>query len=140
MHEHKQKRHQLAGWRRFVLRKTLRFRLVVEIYSRPLCASRAFLSLSSFQAGEPGRKGTDMPKAFKLILARLYEILRRQDPPQWGKQYDPAIRATREEAPSTGRSRPAFRKDRSWGAATGARPGALTDDDVCRRRYHLGGT
>ena len=46
-----------------------------------------------------------MPKTFKLTLARLYEILRRQDPPQWGKQYDPAIRATREEAPS--RSRPA---------------------------------
>ena len=46
-----------------------------------------------------------MPKAIKLTLARLKEILRRQDPPQWGKQYDPAIRATREEAPS--RSRPA---------------------------------
>ena len=32
-----------------------------------------------------------MPKAIKLTLARLKEILRRQDPPQWGKPYDPAI-------------------------------------------------
>ena len=35
-----------------------------------------------------------MPKAIKLTLARLKEILRRQDPPQWGKQYDPAIRTS----------------------------------------------
>lgn len=46
-----------------------------------------------------------MAKAIHLTLARLREVLRRQDPPQWGRNYDPAIRATREEAPS--RSRPA---------------------------------
>lgn len=46
-----------------------------------------------------------MAKAINLTLARMQEVLRRQDPPQWGKYYDPAIRAKREEAPS--RSRPA---------------------------------
>ena len=46
-----------------------------------------------------------MAKAISLKLARLRETLRRQDPPSWGSAYDPAIRATREEAPSI--SRPA---------------------------------
>lgn len=38
-------------------------------------------------------------------LSRLREVLRRQDPPKCSPDYDPAIRATREEAPA--RSRPA---------------------------------
>ena len=46
-----------------------------------------------------------MAKAINRTLARLRETLRRQDPPAWGSAYDPAIRATREEAPSI--SRPA---------------------------------
>jgi hypothetical protein len=40
-----------------------------------------------------------------LTEARLAEILRRQDPPTFGPGYEPAIKPTREEAPS--RSRPA---------------------------------
>ena len=40
-----------------------------------------------------------------LTEARLVEILRRQDPPKFGPGYEPAIKPTREEAPS--RSRPA---------------------------------
>lgn len=40
-----------------------------------------------------------------LTEARLTEILRRQDPPAFGPGYEPAIKPTREEAPS--RSRPA---------------------------------
>lgn len=40
-----------------------------------------------------------------LTEARLTEILRRQDPPTFGPGYEPAIKPTREEAPS--RSRPA---------------------------------
>lgn len=46
-----------------------------------------------------------MAKEVNLTLARLYEVLRRQDPPKWGSEYEPAIRATRDEAPSI--SRPA---------------------------------
>lgn len=46
-----------------------------------------------------------MAKAMHLTLARIKELSRRQDPPEWGAGYTPAIRATREEAPS--RSRPA---------------------------------
>lgn len=46
-----------------------------------------------------------MAKAIHMNLVRMRELLRRQDPPQWGREYDPAIRATREEAPA--RSRPA---------------------------------
>lgn len=38
-----------------------------------------------------------------LSLRRLQEVLRRQDPPKWGADYDPGIRATREEAPSGSR-------------------------------------
>ena len=45
-----------------------------------------------------------MTKKNTLTLARLNETLRRQDPPQWGSAYEPAIRATRDEAPA--RSRP----------------------------------
>ena len=45
-----------------------------------------------------------MPEFRKMTEVRLAEILRRQDPPAWGKNYDPTIRATVEEAPS--RSRP----------------------------------
>lgn len=52
-----------------------------------------------------GRKGILMARPRHLSESRLREILRRQDPPKWGRDYDPAIRATREEAPS--RSRPA---------------------------------
>jgi hypothetical protein len=48
--------------------------------------------------------GKQMGKTTRPSAARLKEILRRQDPPAWGKDYIPAIRATREEAPS--RSRP----------------------------------
>jgi hypothetical protein len=46
-----------------------------------------------------------MAKPRHLCQSRLKEILRRQDPPKYGKDYDPAMRATREEAPE--RSRPA---------------------------------
>ncbi len=42
----------------------------------------------------------------QLTRARLTEILRRQDPPAFGPTYEPAIKATREEAPSN--CRPAF--------------------------------
>lgn len=45
-----------------------------------------------------------MGNAIKPSAARLREILKRQDRPGWGQDYVPAIRATREEAPS--RSRP----------------------------------
>lgn len=45
-----------------------------------------------------------MNKAIKPKLANLREIIKRQDPPQWGAAYDPAIRATREEAPSRSRA------------------------------------
>lgn len=44
-----------------------------------------------------------MAKPMQLNLARLKEVLRRQDPPKWGRDYDPAIRATREEAPARSR-------------------------------------
>lgn len=44
-----------------------------------------------------------MSKPMHLTLARLKEVLRRQDPPQWGRNYDPAIRAIREEAPARSR-------------------------------------
>ena len=44
-----------------------------------------------------------MTKPMHLTLARLKEVLRRQDPPQWGRNYDPAIRAIREEAPARSR-------------------------------------
>ncbi|WP_155419428.1 hypothetical protein [Chromobacterium subtsugae] len=44
-----------------------------------------------------------MAKSMRLSLARLKEVLRRQDLPQWGRNYDPAIRATREEAPARSR-------------------------------------
>lgn len=40
-----------------------------------------------------------MGKATKPSAARLRQILKRQDPPAWGKDYIPAILATREEAP-----------------------------------------
>lgn len=46
-----------------------------------------------------------MAKNTKPSITRLKEILRRQDPPKWGDQYQAAIYATRTEAP--GRSRPA---------------------------------
>jgi len=41
-----------------------------------------------------------MPMQRRMTLARLREIKRRQDLPRWGTQYEPAIRATRTEAPS----------------------------------------
>jgi len=41
----------------------------------------------------------------RMTASRLAEILRRQREPQFGRGYDPSIRATREEAPA--RSRPA---------------------------------
>jgi hypothetical protein len=44
-----------------------------------------------------------MAKPMHLTLARLKEVLRRQDTPKWGRDYDPAIRATREEAPARSR-------------------------------------
>lgn len=37
------------------------------------------------------------------LLKRLFEILRRQDPPRLGSGYDPSIRAVREEAPPRSR-------------------------------------
>lgn len=46
-----------------------------------------------------------MGKSTKPSPARLAVILKRQDPPGWGRDYIPSILATREEAPS--RSRPA---------------------------------
>lgn len=39
----------------------------------------------------------------KMTAARLAEILRRQREPQFGRGYDPSIRATREEAPAGSR-------------------------------------
>ena len=44
----------------------------------------------------------------KLDQARLQEILRRQDPPQFGLGYEPAIKPTREEAPSSSRPAPVW--------------------------------
>lgn len=44
-----------------------------------------------------------MAKSSRMTLPRLKELIRRQDPPQWGSLYEPAIRATREEAPSRSR-------------------------------------
>lgn len=44
-----------------------------------------------------------MAKSNHVTLSRLKELIRRQDPPQWGSRYEPAIRATREEAPSRSR-------------------------------------
>ena len=41
----------------------------------------------------------------RLTLTRFKQILQRQSPPAFGRHYDPAIRATRTEAPA--RSRPA---------------------------------
>ncbi len=46
-----------------------------------------------------------MGEVRRMTASRLAEILRRQREPQFGQGYDPAIRATREEAPA--RSRPA---------------------------------
>jgi hypothetical protein len=40
----------------------------------------------------------------RITFARLREISRRQDPPQWGAAYEPGIKATREEAPAISRS------------------------------------
>lgn len=54
-----------------------------------------------------------MAKAISLTLPRLREIFRRQDPPNWGSAYDPAIRATREESPYI--SRPATVKSELLG-------------------------
>lgn len=42
----------------------------------------------------------------RMTYARLNEVLSRQDPPAFGRAYQPAIRATREEAPSN--CRPAY--------------------------------
>ncbi|MGE1125628.1 hypothetical protein ACQJ02_29725, partial [Pseudomonas zeae] len=39
----------------------------------------------------------------KLSVARLTEILRRQQTPAFGPDYEPSIRACREEAPSGSR-------------------------------------
>ncbi len=47
-----------------------------------------------------------MEKSTRPSPSRLQEILRRQDPPGFATQYRPAIKASREEAPS--RSRPAW--------------------------------
>lgn len=44
-----------------------------------------------------------MAKYKHKTLARLKELQRRQDPPKWGRDYEPAIRATREEAPARSR-------------------------------------
>lgn len=54
-----------------------------------------------------------MGKSTTPSLTRLIEILRRQDPPKWGDQYEPAIKAVREEAPTV--SRPA----ESWSTELG---------------------
>jgi hypothetical protein len=47
-----------------------------------------------------------MSKSPGLTESRLNEILRRQDPPEFGLAYEAAIKATREEAPSN--CRPAY--------------------------------
>lgn len=47
-----------------------------------------------------------MAHTIRMARSRLTEILRRQDPPQFGAGYEPSIKATREEAPSI--SRPAL--------------------------------
>ena len=39
----------------------------------------------------------------RITLSRLKEIHRRQDPPRWSPNYEPTIKATREEAPSRSR-------------------------------------
>lgn len=44
-----------------------------------------------------------MGKTTRPSAARLRQILKRQDPPAWGKDYIPAILATREEAPAGSR-------------------------------------
>jgi hypothetical protein len=51
-------------------------------------------------------KGTFMSKSTKPSPARLKQIIHRQNPPGFGSQYIPAIKANREEAPA--RSRPAW--------------------------------
>jgi len=43
-----------------------------------------------------------------LTETRLSEILRRQDPPKFGPEYEPAIKPTREEAPSNSRPAPVW--------------------------------
>lgn len=40
----------------------------------------------------------------RMTFARLQQVIRRQDPPAWGADYDPGIRATREEAPAASRA------------------------------------
>lgn len=40
----------------------------------------------------------------RMTLARLRQIMRRQDPPAWGAAYQPGIFATRDEAPSISRA------------------------------------
>lgn len=44
-----------------------------------------------------------MSKSPRMTEARLRALYKRQDPPQFGTNYDPAIRATREEAPAKSR-------------------------------------
>ncbi|MGC3987825.1 MAG: hypothetical protein QM777_25605 [Pseudorhodoferax sp.] len=39
-----------------------------------------------------------------MTLARLREVSRRQDPPRWGAEYEPGIKATRAEAPAISRA------------------------------------
>ena len=69
----------------------------------PLARVKGFPFSFECDTGVAGRKGMPMAKAINLTLARLKEVLRRQDPPKWGLDYDPAIRAVREEAPSKSR-------------------------------------
>lgn len=45
-----------------------------------------------------------MRKSSRLTPDRLRLIQRRQDPPEWGSSYEPAIQATRDEAPSISRA------------------------------------
>lgn len=45
------------------------------------------------------REGTPMTQR-RMTFARLQQVMRRQDPPAWGADYQPGILATREEAPA----------------------------------------
>ena len=58
-----------------------------------------------------------------LTQSRLAEILRRQDPPKFGPDYEPAIKPTREEAP------PNCRPAAVWSAKLGRDVSTLSDPE-----------
>lgn len=72
------------------------------MYSRAPRGSRASLAFKSDCVATP-REGIPMSQR-RMTFARLKEIYRRQDPPSWGRAYQPSIKATREEAPAISRA------------------------------------